>query len=141
MDDWIKPAIKPQALNLVHQHQERGDTCVIITATNEFVTRDIATAFGVKDLIAVSLERDASGHFTNRVAGVPSFQGGKVTRMNMWLAAQGLTWADVPRSTFYSDSMNDLPLLERVTEPVATNPDERLRALAKQRQWQILDLF
>lgn len=141
MRDWILPAIKPVAVDLVHSHQAAGDTCIIITATNEFVTREIASAFGVAHLIAVDLERDAEGHVTNRIAGVPSFKDGKVTRMEMWLADRGLTWSDVPKSTFYSDSMNDLPLLERVTHPVATNPDERLRAIAVQRQWQILDLF
>ncbi len=141
MRDWILPAIKPQALDLVKSHQAAGDTCIIITATNEFVTREIATAFGVEHLIAVDLERDAKGHVTNRIAGVPSFKDGKVTRMEMWLSERGLKWADVSKSTFYSDSMNDLPLLERVTNPVATNPDDRLRAIAVQRQWHILDLF
>jgi len=141
MTDWILPAIKPQALDLVRSHKASGDTCIIITATNEFVTREIANAFGVTHLIAVNLQRNDAGHMTNRIAGVPSFQGGKVTRMEMWLAEQGLAWSDVPKSTFYSDSMNDLPLLERVTHPVATNPDERLRAIAVQRQWQVLDLF
>jgi HAD superfamily hydrolase (TIGR01490 family) len=145
MTDWILPAIKPQALDLVRSHQAAGDTCIIITATNEFVTRDIASAFDVTHLIAVNLERekDSEGldHFSNRIAGVPSFKDGKVTRMEMWLSERGLAWADVLKSTFYSDSMNDLPLLERVTHPVATNPDERLRAIAVQRQWQILDLF
>jgi HAD superfamily hydrolase (TIGR01490 family) len=141
MRDWILPAIKPQALELVRHHQAAGDTCIIITATNEFVTREIAAAFGVAHLIAVDLERTTDGHVTNRIAGVPSFQGGKVTRMAQWLSERGLAWGDIPKSTFYSDSMNDLPLLERVTNPVATNPDERLRALALQRQWPILDLF
>lgn len=141
MVDWILPAIKPEALALVDAHRKQGDTCIIITATNEFVTREIATAFGVEHLIAVNLERDADGHFTNRIAGLPSFQGGKVTRMEQWLSERGLTWTDIPQSTFYSDSMNDLPLLEKVTNPVATNPDERLRAIALQRQWKILDLF
>jgi HAD superfamily hydrolase (TIGR01490 family) len=141
MTDWILPAIKPQALELVRSHQAAGDTCIIITATNEFVTREIATAFGVEHLIAVNLERDEDGHVTNRIAGVPSFKDGKVKRMAHWLSDRGLTWSDVPKSTFYSDSMNDLPLLERVTHPVATNPDDRLRAIAVQRQWRILDLF
>ena len=141
MRDWILPAIKPVALDLVQSHQAAGDTCIIITATNEFVTRDIATAFGVEHLIAVNLERDADGHVTNRIAGLPSFQGGKVTRMEQWLSDRGLASRDVLKSTFYSDSMNDLPLLERVTNPVATNPDDRLRAIAVQRQWRILDLF
>ena len=141
MRDWIMPAIRPAALDLVRRHQALGDTCIIITATNEFVTRDIAHAFGVNHLIAVNLERDADGHVTNRIAGVPSFQAGKVARMESWLAERGLTWEEVSKSTFYSDSMNDLPLLDRVTHPVATNPAPNLRALAKERQWSVLDLF
>ncbi len=141
MRDWILPAIRPEAVNLVRGHQAQGDTCIIITATNEFVTRDIATAFGIEHLIAVNLERDARGHVTTRIAGVPSFKDGKVKRMAHWLQERGLAWGDIPKSTFYSDSINDLPLLERVTHPVATNPDARLRAIAMQRQWPILDLF
>jgi len=113
---------------------------VIVTATNEFVTRPIADAFGVKELIAIELVRDAQGEFTGDVLGTPSFREGKVTRVEAWLAARNLKWQDV-ETTFYSDSMNDLPLLEKSTHPVATNPDERLRQLATERGWRILDLF
>lgn len=142
LHEKILPVITPQALQLVQQHQAAGDVCIMITATNEFVTRDIAKAFGIEHLIAVDLERDsATGHYTNRIAGIPSFQEGKVTRMQMWLSQRGWRWEHIARSTFYSDSINDLPLLERVTHPVATNPDTRLRAIAQQRQWRILDLF
>ena len=140
MDEVIRPAIEPQALALVHQHQRAGDVVVITSATNEFVTRPIAQAFGVDELIATELERDAQGWFTGAVRGQPNMREGKVLRMNDWLAARGWTWESV-ESTFYSDSMNDLPLLEKVNHPVATNPDARLRAVAQQRGWRILDLF
>ena len=112
----------------------------IVTATNELVTRPIAAAFGVPELLAVELERDASGWITGEIAGVPSMREGKVVRVTQWLDARGLDWLDV-EITFYSDSLNDLPLLERVEHPVATNPDPRLRTIALERGWRILDLF
>ena len=140
MREWIVPALRPAALELVRGHQRQGDTVAIVTATNELVTRPIAAAFGVPELIAVELERDASGWINGEIAGVPSMREGKVVRVSQWLAARGLDWLDV-ESTFYSDSMNDLPLLERVEHPVATNPDTRLRTVALERGWRILDLF
>jgi HAD superfamily hydrolase (TIGR01490 family) len=140
MREWIAPALREEALALVRGHQQQGDLVAIVTATNEMVTRPIAAAFGVADLIAVELERDASGWITGEIAGVPSMRDGKVVRVAQWLAARGLDWPDVA-ITFYSDSMNDLPLLERVDHPVATNPDARLRTLALERGWRILDLF
>lgn len=144
MRDVVQKAIKPQALELVRQHQRAGDTVIIVTATNEFVTRPIADAFGVADLIAVELERgtaaDGAHWFTGAVRGVPSFREGKVARVGQWLATHGLSW-DTVHTAFYSDSMNDLPLLEKATVPVATNPDARLRGLAQERGWRILDLF
>jgi HAD superfamily hydrolase (TIGR01490 family) len=140
----VKPGIQPQALELVQQHQAAGDTVVIITATNEFVTRPIATAFGVPELLAIELERDekpgGSGWYTGEIRGVPSFREGKVTRMEQWLKELGLGWDQV-HTTFYSDSINDVPLLEKADVAVATNPDERLRLMATERQWRILDLF
>ena len=140
----VQNSIKPQALELVRQHQRNGDRVVIVTATNEFVTRPIAQALGVTELIAVELERDeqagGSGWYTGEIRGVPSFREGKVTRVEQWLQEQGLAW-DTVHTTFYSDSMNDLPLLEKATVPVATNPDARLRSLATERGWRILDLF
>ena len=136
----VQPAIRQSALDLLQMHRDAGDTVVIITATNEFVTRPIAALLGVQELLAVELERDASGWFTGAIRGVPSMREGKVQRMEQWLAARGLSWGAV-HSTFYSDSTNDLPLLERVNVPVATNPDARLRAIAGQRGWRILDLF
>ncbi len=140
----VQKAIKSQALELVRQHQAAGDIVAIVTATNEFVTRPIGQAFGVDELIAVELEREAAadgaGWYTGAIRGVPSFREGKVVRVEAWLQARGLTW-DTVHTTFYSDSMNDLPLLEKSTVPVATNPDGRLRALATERGWRILDLF
>ena len=140
----VLPAIKPQALALVRQHQEAGDEVIIVTATNEFVTRPIATAFGVSELIAVELERETApgrtGWITGEIKGVPSAREGKVTRVEQWLASRELGWTDV-ECTFYTDSMNDLSLMERVSHPVATNPDECLRAIALERGWRILDLF
>jgi len=137
----VQPVIRPAALSLVQQHLTAGDAVVIVTATNEFVTRPIASAFGVTELIAVRLACDAdSGWFSGEISGTPSFREGKVARVEQWLAERGLTWASV-ESSFYSDSMNDLPLLEKVTHPVATNPEDRLRAIALERGWRILDLF
>jgi HAD superfamily hydrolase (TIGR01490 family) len=140
MRSVIAPAIREEALALVRGHQAAGEEVVIVTATNEFVTAPIARAFGVRELIAVELERGADGWITGEIRGVPSMREGKVARVAQWLGARGLGWSDV-EATFYSDSMNDLPLLEMVDHPVATNPDERLRAIAAQRGWRILDLF
>jgi HAD superfamily hydrolase (TIGR01490 family) len=140
MDEVIRPALRPQALELVERHRQSGDHLLIVTATNDFVTRPIANLFGVHELIAVELERDQQGRLTGGIVGTPSAREGKVQRMNEWLAARDLGWHDV-EATFYTDSLNDLALLERVAYPVATNPDQRLRSLAGQRGWPILDLF
>ena len=140
MREVIAPAIRPQALELVQGHRSAGDQIAIITATNEFVTRPIADAFGVKHLIAIELERDASGWITGEINGVPSFRDGKVKRLEQWLLAREIARQEV-EITFYSDSTNDLPLLENVDHPVATNPSEQLKAIALQRGWRILDLF
>ena len=136
----MQPQLLQPAFDLLRQHQQAGDLVAIVTATNEFVTRPIATRLGVPDLIAVQLARGADGWITGEIAGVPSFREGKVARVEQWLGARGLTWSTAD-TTFYSDSMNDLPLLERVTRPIATNPDPRLRELARQRGWKVLDLF
>jgi HAD superfamily hydrolase (TIGR01490 family) len=124
----------------VKQHQDAGDHVMIVTATNEFVTRPIAQVFGVSELIAVELARDPQGWITGEIAGTPSFKEGKVARVAQWLATRGLSWTDV-HITFYSDSVNDLPLLEMAQTPVATNPDARLRQLATDRGWRTLQLF
>lgn len=140
MREVIQPNLKPDALALVRRHQAAGDTAVIVTATNEFVTQPIAQAFGVTELIAVGLARGPDGWINGEIRGVPSFREGKVTRVSEWLNERNLDWDSV-EITFYSDSANDLPLLEKANHPVATNPDPRLRALASQRDWRILDLF
>ena len=140
METVVTPAMRPEAMELVRRHLAAGDQVAIVTATNEFVTAPIANAFGVDELIAVQLERDADGWITGNILGVPSAREGKVTRVAQWLQARGWHWDSV-ESTFYSDSINDIALLEKVDHPVATNPDERLRTLAAQRGWRILDLF
>ena len=140
MSEIVQKTIKSQALALIEKHRAAGDELVIVTATNDFVTRPIAEAFGVRELIAVELERDSQGNPTGEIRGTPSFREGKVERVAQWLAARQLAWRDV-ETTFYTDSLNDLALLEKATYPVATNPDPRLRALAKERGWRILDLF
>jgi HAD superfamily hydrolase (TIGR01490 family) len=141
MRESMAPALHDAARRLVREHQDAGDLVAIVTATNEFVTRPIADAFGVEHLIAVELERDAIGRATGAIRGVPSFREGKVPRVEHWLAGLGRSWREFERVTFYSDSTNDLPLLERCTHPVATNPSPELEAIARERCWRILRLF
>lgn len=140
MAEVIRPAILPIARNLVQQHLEQGDLCAIVTATNHFVTTPIARAFGVPHLIATNAQY-VNGRYTGRMCGVPSFKSGKVTRVNQWLAAMGLNLADFEQSFFYSDSPNDLPLLEVVSDPIATNPSPILRQIAETKGWPIIELF
>ena len=140
MREVIQPAIRPQALALLEKHRAAGEQLLIITATNEFVTRPIAHALGVDELIAVELVRDAQGWYSGEIAGVPSLREGKVERLQQWLHQRGLDW-DTVETTFYSDSSNDIPLLQRVNHPVATNPDAKLKALALEKGWPILELF
>jgi HAD superfamily hydrolase (TIGR01490 family) len=140
MAEVIHPAIRPEALALIERHRAAGDHLMVITATNEFVTRPIVQALGIADLIAVQLQRDNHGWFTGEIEGTPSMREGKVQRLQQWLDARGLSWTSV-QTTFYSDSPNDLPLLSRVNHPVATNPDTVLRAEAHKRGWPILELF
>jgi HAD superfamily hydrolase (TIGR01490 family) len=137
----VRPMLAPAAIALVQRHQQAGDLVAIVTATNDFVTRPIATLLGVDELIATDLARDEQGRVTGAIHGVPSFREGKVARVEQWLGARQLTWADFARSTFYSDSTNDLPLLERVSEPVATNPGPALERIARERGWPVLQLF
>ncbi len=141
MAEVIAPAFRPSALELVRLHRSCGDLIALVTATNDFVTAPIADAFGIDDLLAVRLERGAGGTITGRIVGTPSYREGKVTRVTEWLAAQGSTWTDFERVSVYSDSVNDLPLLDRATDPVATNPTPALRAIAEARDWRILKLF
>jgi HAD superfamily hydrolase (TIGR01490 family) len=141
----MQPQLLPPAFALLRQHQQAGDLVAIVTATNEFITRPIADAFGVAHLLAVQLQRDAQGRATGRIDGVPTFREGKIARVQQWLASLGYGDTDplagFEASVFYSDSTNDLPLLERVRTPVATNPSPALEAIALQRGWRILRLF
>jgi len=140
MAEIIRPAIASPALELVRKHLEASDLCAVVTATNQFVTAPIARAFGITHLIATNPEYVA-GRYTGRIDGVPSFKEGKVTRVHDWLKGMGLSLSDFSESWFYSDSINDAPLLEAVSHPVATNPSASLRDLARARGWRILDLF
>lgn len=141
MSEVIAPALLPQARELVREHEARGDLLAVVTATNDFVTQPIAAAFGVPHLLAVQLERNGHGRVTGRIQGTPSFKEGKVVRVDEWLAGLGHHWRDFERVSFYSDSPNDLPLLERASDPVATNPSPKLESIARERGWRILQLF
>jgi HAD superfamily hydrolase (TIGR01490 family) len=141
MAEVITPALRDSARSLVEKHRARGDRLAVVTATNDFVTRPIAQAFGIDELIATELERAPDGRPTGRIRGVPALREGKITRVAQWLAAQGASAEDFETVTFYSDSTNDLPLLERVTHPVATNPGPALARIASERGWPILKLF
>jgi HAD superfamily hydrolase (TIGR01490 family) len=141
MREVIGPNVRPSALNLVREHQARGDWVALVTATNDFITAPIAKAFGIDDLLAVRLERGPGGTITGRIDGVPSYREGKAQRVDQWLGGRGRGWADFARISVYSDSPNDLPLLDRATDPVATNPTPALEHIARERGWRILKLF
>jgi len=140
MAEVVRPAIRPEAVDLVRHHQAAGHLCAVVTATNAFVTRPIAGAFGIEHLIATEVE-ELQGAFTGRPIGTPSFREGKVTRTLQWLDSLDKPFETFKRSWFYSDSMNDLPLLRHVTDPVATNPDPRLLEAAQASGWPVLRLF
>jgi HAD superfamily hydrolase (TIGR01490 family) len=135
----IRPMILPAARALVGRHLEAGDLCAIITATNSFVTGPIAREFGIEHLIATEPER-VNGRYTGRVAGTPCFRDGKLVRLDQWLDGLGRRLADFAASTCYSDSHNDLPLLQRVTRPVAVDPDHTLAREAARRGWESISL-
>jgi HAD superfamily hydrolase (TIGR01490 family) len=139
MRDRILPMITKAARGLVQSHAERGDLCAVVTATNSFVTAPIAREFGVPHLIATEPECE-NGRFTGRVAGTPCFREGKVRRLEEWLAGVGRRLSDFTETIFYSDSHNDLALLERVTQPIAVDPDEQLAAEAARRGWAVISL-
>ena len=141
MQEVIHPQIHPAALELVASHQRQGDVVALVTATNDFITTPIARAFGIADLLASRLQRGPGGTITGRIDGTPSYREGKVRRVEEWLAQRGAQWRDFARISVYSDSPNDLPLLERATDPVATNPSAALEKIAHERHWRILKLF
>jgi HAD superfamily hydrolase (TIGR01490 family) len=145
LDDWhrqfmqekILPLVRPRAKELIERH--RADLCVIVTATNSFVTAPIAREFGIDNLIATE-PAHVGGEFTGAVTGTPCFREGKVKRLEDWLAGRGQSLGSFSQSWFYSDSLNDLPLLVRVTKPVAVDPDDTLRAHAGKHGWPIISL-
>lgn len=138
MQRKIAPMMHDAARALVARHA--GDLCAVVTATNSFVTAPIVRAFGIGHLVATEPEQDGLGRFTGRVAGIPCFREGKVSRVQAWLAGLDHESSDFDERWFYSDSANDLPLLEWATHPVAVDPDDRLRAVATQRGWPIIGL-
>ncbi|RFC33796.1 MAG: HAD-superfamily subfamily IB hydrolase, TIGR01490 [Candidatus Nitrotoga sp. SPKER] len=142
-DDFMQHKVRGMmtvpAQELVARHRAAGDVCIIITATNSFVTSPIAREFGVEHLIATEPE-EKDGEFTGRVSGVPCFREGKITRLESWLAQRGWGWDNFSDSFFYSDSLNDLPLLAKVNNPIAVDPDATLRKHAEQHGWRILTL-
>ena len=136
IENFIKPIITEQALELVDKHRQQGDVLLIITATNDFVTRPIADLFGIDDLIATNAELK-NNQYTGAVSGTPSFQKGKISRLREWLDETG---HDMQGSWFYSDSHNDLPLLQEVDNPVAVNPDPTLAEYAQRAGWKVITL-
>lgn len=136
MLDMIEPIMLPKAAELLQMHRDRGDYLLIITATNRFVTEPIANKLGVDAMLASDPEM-IDGEYTGKVAGTPCFQHGKVERLHAWLQDNDF---DLKDSYFYSDSHNDLPLLELVDHPVAVNPDETLEQHAQDAGWPIMDL-
>lgn len=135
----ILPIAGEKARSLVRSHLESGALCALVTATNSFVTAPIAREFGIPHLIA-TIPAQQDGQFTGQPRGTPSFREGKISRVEDWLEAMGLWWSSFERSWFYSDSHNDLPLMGKVSDPVAVDPDEKLRAHAQAAGWTILSL-
>ncbi|SFP49294.1 HAD-superfamily subfamily IB hydrolase, TIGR01490 [Nitrosomonas cryotolerans] len=139
MTKKILPLITINARKLIEKHRLDGDLCIIITATNSFVTAPIAQALGINNLIATEPEQK-NGEFTGKVSGIPCFREGKITRLENWLDEHNLTWLSFLQSWFYSDSLNDLPLLRKVTHPVAVDPDATLKNHAEQNNWPVISL-
>ncbi len=139
MDKVIRPMMTKKAQALVDNHKSAGDLCVVITATNSFVTKPIATAYGIEYLLGSDPEM-VNGEYTGGVTGVPTYKEGKVIRLNQWLEARGNKLSDYEVSYFYSDSHNDLPLMKLVTNPVAVDADEILTAYAKKQDWPAISL-
>ncbi len=141
MERHIRPIMAIKARTLVLEHLAAGDLCAIVTATNSFVTSPIAREFGIQHLIGTIPAVDVqNGRFSGQPTGTPSFQGGKIVRVEQWLQELGLWWGSFENSYFYSDSHNDLPLMQKVKMPVAVDPDDKLRAHASQMGWKIITL-
>ena len=132
----IIPMIRSNSQTTVNKHQAQGDTTIIITATNSFITQPIADHFGIQHLIATE-PKIINGNYTTEIEGTPCFQGGKVVRLNEWMKINN---KNLEGSYFYSDSINDLPLLEVVENPIVVDPDKRLEETAKERGWSIISL-
>ena len=147
LDDWhdefmerhVRPHVRREARALIEHHRNLGDEPALVTGTNAFVVTPIAREFGIDHVLAVEPEA-TDGEFTGGWVGTHTCQDGKIRKVEEWLDGQGFDWDDV-HTTFYSDSINDLPLLERVNEPVVTNGDARLTAIARERGWATLQLF
>ena len=139
METQIRPRLSQKARELVRKHLDAGDICAMVTATNSFVTGPIARELGIPHLIA-TIPAQENGRFTGKPRGLPSFREGKIARVDAWLESMGLWWNNFQRSWFYSDSHNDLPLLLRVSDPIAVNPDQTLRTHAEAAGWPILTL-
>ncbi len=139
VEEVIKPMITEKARLLVKRHQEEGDLIIVITATNSFITKPIAELFGIENLIGTDPE-EKEGEFTGKVSGLPSFKEGKVTRLEAWLKGKNLSLASFEKSYFYSDSHNDLPLMQKVTHPVAVDSDDVLSEYAKSKGWPQISL-
>ena len=139
MTTRIRPIINDQARALVNKHLTNGDLCALVTATNSFVTGPICLEFGISNLIATIPAQD-NGQFTGKPRGTPSFREGKVARVEDWLESMGFWWSNFERSWFYSDSLNDLPLLARVSNPVAVDPDPTLLKHAQAAGWPVLKI-
>ncbi|WP_412480943.1 HAD family hydrolase [Azonexus sp. IMCC34839] len=141
MEHHIRPIMAVKARTLVLEHLAAGDLCAIVTATNSFVTSPIAREFGIQHLIGTIPAVDVqNGRFSGQPTGTPSFQGGKIVRVENWLQELGLWWGSFENSYFYSDSHNDLPLMQKVNMPVAVDPDDKLRAHASEMGWKIISL-
>jgi HAD superfamily hydrolase (TIGR01490 family) len=139
VEEVIKPMITEKARALVKRHQDEGDLIIVITATNSFITKPIAELFGIENLIGTDPE-EKEGEFTGKVSGLPSFKEGKVTRLEAWLKGKNLSLASFEKSYFYSDSHNDLPLMQKVTHPVAVDSDDVLSEYAKSMGWPQISL-
>lgn len=139
MSKKIKPMITQKSRALISHHQVRGTLCAVVTATNSFVTAPIAAELAIPHLLATEAE-EVDGRFTGRVKGTPCFREGKIKRVEQFLSERGMSFESFSKSYFYSDSLNDLPLLSRVSHPVAVDPDPTLRDHAQRQSWPIITL-